>query len=297
MWRPCACLYSCQGASTAQRGGIVDPEPGRRPPGRRFVLHRTSGPRLRYAARSNPAFGPLERGLLLLLRASTPPPRSLPQPPPPPQPWPPSGIHFHRSDPPFGRSCIVSALSVYPVCRPREAASAAAAAARAAGRAAGAAGSMAAAWAAAEVAVWPPGWAMAAARAPVRASQAAFSRSSRAAAAAPLEAAAAAESRRWRPGRRLRGVRSQGAGGGGRRRRGAASGGLPDVASMHACAMPVYQRKKLGPSDAVLSRCARVCAICLCISDASNSAVHVGMSHVCVALLTKNHLTGCPPLF
>ena len=155
---------------------------------------------------------------------------------------------------------------------------------------------MAAAWAAAEVAVWPPGWAMAAARAPVRASQAAFSRSSRAAAAAPLEAAAAAESRRWRPGRRLRGVRSQGAGGGGRRRRGAASGGLPDVASMHACAMPVYQRKKLGPSDAVLSRCARVCAICLCISDAPNSAVHVGMSHVCVALLTKNHLTGCPPL-
>ena len=61
-----------------------------------------------------------------------------------------------------------------------------------------------------------------------------------------------------------------------------------DTCMCHAC----FQRKKLGPSDAVLSRCARVCAICLCISDASNSAVHVSMSHVGVALLIKIHLTG-----
>jgi len=52
----------------------------------------------------------LERGLLLLLRACTPPSRALPQPPPPPQPWPPSGVHFHPSHPPFGRSCVVPAL-------------------------------------------------------------------------------------------------------------------------------------------------------------------------------------------
>ena len=36
--------------------------------------------------------------------------------PPPPQPWPPSGVHFHRSDPPFGRSCIVSTLCVQLSC-------------------------------------------------------------------------------------------------------------------------------------------------------------------------------------
>ena len=203
--------------STAQRVGIVHPEPGWRPPGRRFVLHRTSGPR---PCTLHVGMSALERGLLLLLRACTPPSRALPQPAPPPQPWPPSGVHFHPSDPPFGRSCIVSALSVCPVCRRREAASAAVAAARAAGRAAGAAGSMAAAWAAAEAAVWPPGWAMAAARAPVRASPAAFRSSSRAAAAAALEAAAAVVSRPWRPGRRLQGVRSREAAGGARRRRG-----------------------------------------------------------------------------
>jgi hypothetical protein len=102
---------------------------------------------------------------------------------------------------------------------------------------------MAAAWAAAEAAVWPPGWAMAAARAPVRASPAAFQSSSRAAAAAALEAAAAEESRLWRPGRRLRGVRSQAAAGGARRRRGVASGGLPEDASMHACAVPFFIEK------------------------------------------------------
>ena len=54
----CACFWARQGHSTAHRVGIVHPEPGRRPPGRRFVLHRTSGPRLRYAALSNPAFRP-----------------------------------------------------------------------------------------------------------------------------------------------------------------------------------------------------------------------------------------------
>ena len=54
--RPCECFWARQGRYTAQRVGIVHPEPGRRPPGRRFVLHRTSGPRLRYAAPSNRAF-------------------------------------------------------------------------------------------------------------------------------------------------------------------------------------------------------------------------------------------------
>ena len=34
-------------APAARRVGIIDPEPGRRPPGCRFVLHRTSGPRSR----------------------------------------------------------------------------------------------------------------------------------------------------------------------------------------------------------------------------------------------------------
>ena len=145
-------VFLHQGRSTAQRVGIVHPEPGRRPPGRRFVLQRTSGPRP-CTSHVHVGMSALERGLLLLLRACTPPSRALPQPAPPPQPWPPSGVHFYRSDPPFGRSCIVSALSVCPVCRRREAASAAVAAARAAGRAAGAAASMAAAWAAAQAAV------------------------------------------------------------------------------------------------------------------------------------------------
>ena len=172
---------------------------------------------------------PLKRGFLLLLCASTPPSRALPEPPPPSQPWPPSAVHFNRSDPPFRRSCIVSALSVCAVCRPREAAPAADAAARAAGRAAGraakAAGSMAAAWAAAEAAAWPSGWPVAAARAPVRASRTAVGSSRRAAADAACEAAAAVERRRWRPGRRLRGVWSRGAAGGARRRRRAMPGG------------------------------------------------------------------------
>ena len=100
------------------------------------VLHRTSGPRFRYAALSKPAFRRLERGLLLILRASTLPSRALPQPEPPPQPWPPSGVHFHRSDPPFGRSCASLLPLPWALCAGlvREAAPAADAAARAAGR-------------------------------------------------------------------------------------------------------------------------------------------------------------------
>ena len=131
--RPCVCLRSCQRVSTAQRAGIINPGPGLRPLG---VLHRTSGPRLRYAALSKPAFRRLERGLLLILRASTLPSRALPQPEPPPQPWPPSGDHFHRSDPPFGRSCASLLPLPWALCAGlvREAAPAAAAAARAAGR-------------------------------------------------------------------------------------------------------------------------------------------------------------------
>ena len=50
MCRPCVCLRSCQRVSTAQWARVIDPGPCRRPPGRRFVLHRTSGPRLRCAA-------------------------------------------------------------------------------------------------------------------------------------------------------------------------------------------------------------------------------------------------------
>ena len=91
------------------------------------------------------------------------------------------------------RFCPLLVPCVHAGARSRVAPRATDAAAGAAGRAAGAAGSVAAAWTAAEAAVWPPGWAMAAARAPVRASQAAFSRSSRAAAAAAVEAVAAAE--------------------------------------------------------------------------------------------------------
>ena len=85
---------------------------------------------------------PLKRVLLLLLRAFTPPSRALPHPPPSPQPWLPSGVRFRPSDPPLGRSCLVSALSMCHLCRPRNApstarlaAAAAVAAARAAGRA------------------------------------------------------------------------------------------------------------------------------------------------------------------
>ena len=72
--RPCACLCPSQAYSPAQRARIIDPGPGRRPPGRRFALHRASGPRLRCAAPSPGPVRPLERGLLLLLRASTPGP-------------------------------------------------------------------------------------------------------------------------------------------------------------------------------------------------------------------------------
>ena len=162
--------------------------------------------------------------------------------PPPPQPWPPSGVHFHRSDPPFGRSCIVSALSVCPVCSSRAAHRATDLAIRAAARAAGAARAMAAAWAAAEAAAWPSGWSVAAARAPVQASPAAFSCRSRAAAEAAAEAAAGSRRRIWRPGRRLRRVRSWGAAGTARRRRGAASRGFSAIA-------PVPQKSDEGQPD------------------------------------------------
>ena len=208
--RPCACLCPSQAYSPAQRARIIDPGPGRRPPGRRFALHRASGPRLRCAAPSpGPPLRPLERGLPLLLRASTRPPRALPQPPPPSQPWPPSGVHFHPSDPSFGRSCLVSALSCVPSARPGKATRPTAAGARAAARAAVAAGAMAAACAEAPPPVWPaPEQPVAAAHAPVRASPAALCSSSRAAAGAAAEAAAGSRRRLWRPGRRLRGVRS-----------------------------------------------------------------------------------------
>ena len=50
----CASLCPRLRRSTNPRGRDIDPGLRRRPPGRRFVLHRTFGPRLRYAA-SNPA--------------------------------------------------------------------------------------------------------------------------------------------------------------------------------------------------------------------------------------------------
>ena len=67
---------------------------------------------------------------------------------------------------------------------------------------------LAAAWVAADAAAWLPGWPVAATHAPVRASPAALCSSSRAAAGAAAEAAAGSRRRLWRPGRRLRGVRS-----------------------------------------------------------------------------------------
>ena len=179
--RPCACLCPSQAYSPAQRARIIDPGPGRRPPGRRFALHRASGPRLRCAAPSPGPLRPLERGLPLLLRASTRPPRALPRPPPPSQPWPPLGVHFHPSDPSFGRSCLVSALSCVPSARPGKATRPTAAGARAAARAAVAAGAMAAACAQAPPPVWPPEQPVAAAHAPVRASPAALCTSAAAA--------------------------------------------------------------------------------------------------------------------
>ena len=51
--RPCACLCPSQAYSPAQRARIIDPGPGRRPPGRRFALHRASGPRLRCAVQAS----------------------------------------------------------------------------------------------------------------------------------------------------------------------------------------------------------------------------------------------------
>ena len=139
------------------------------------------------------------------------------------------------------------------------------AAARVAGRAAGAAGSMAAAWTAAETAVWPPGWAMAAARAPVRASPMAFGSSSRAAAAAALEAATAAEGRLWRPGRRLRGVGSPRTAGGAFEPRKALQG---RAGSALGCGLVVrcFFKKKVRPlvmCFLVLS-CASLCMWCAC---------------------------------
>ena len=110
-YTPCSCL----GRSSVQKGR--DPPSGGPQPG----LLREMCPSSDTWA-SDHAYAcmevcvlALERGLLLVLRACTRPSRALPQPPPPLQPWPPSGVQFHRSDPPFGRSCIVSALSVYSV--------------------------------------------------------------------------------------------------------------------------------------------------------------------------------------
>ena len=149
--------------STAQRVGIVHPEPGRRPPGRRFVLQRTSGPR---PCTSHVGMSALERGLLLLLRACTPPSQALPQPAPPPQPWPPSGVHFHPS---LTRSSVrsvrASFLPFVPCVQLSCGASTGAAAATASGSA----------WKQAVQSAWPPGGAMAAVRCarpgPVSASQ------------------------------------------------------------------------------------------------------------------------------
>ena len=99
--RPSCAATRLDAYSPARRARIIDPGSGRWPPGRRFVLHWTSGPLLRCAAPSPGPVRPLERGLPLLLRASAPPSRPLAQPPPPLQPWPPSGVHFHPLTRPF----------------------------------------------------------------------------------------------------------------------------------------------------------------------------------------------------
>jgi hypothetical protein len=122
---------------------------------------------LRYAALSNPAFRPLERSLLLLLRAThrDPGPRRSHHHHPSPG-RPPASISTVPTRP-FGRLRIVSALplAVSPVCRLRAAPRAIKVAARVAARASGAAAAMTSAWAAAEAASWPSGWPVAAARA------------------------------------------------------------------------------------------------------------------------------------
>ena len=104
--------------TTSPMGRDIDPGPCRRPSGRRFVLHRTFGPRLRYAAlQPNPLhlLELLDAAAAARLQAAT---RYQPHPPPSPKPWPLSDLHFHSSDLPFGHSCLVSALSVCPLCRP-----------------------------------------------------------------------------------------------------------------------------------------------------------------------------------
>ena len=108
--------FDAQSARGVRRS-IPSPAGGLRAVGLSFI-HGTSGPRLRYAALSNPAFRPFERGLLLILRACTPRSRSLPQPPPPPQPWPPSGVHSHRADPYLCALCALCAALVRRIERP-----------------------------------------------------------------------------------------------------------------------------------------------------------------------------------
>ena len=54
--RPCARSCSCQGRSISPGGREIDPEPRRRPPGRQFVLHRTSGPRPQVCRPFEPCF-------------------------------------------------------------------------------------------------------------------------------------------------------------------------------------------------------------------------------------------------
>jgi len=111
---------------------------------------------------------------------------------------------------------------------------------------------------------------------------------------APSSAAAGLQRCQRQPGRQRRGARSWGAAGrAGRRCRGA-TGALPRAPLCRGCAC--FFNKKVPTSRCVFSCCVSVCEVCVCISDAPNSAVHVGMSHAGVALLTRNHLTGCPVL-
>ena len=51
-WRRGAAGQQARSFPPSPRGRDIDPEPRRRPPRRRFVLHRTFGPRLRYALSS-----------------------------------------------------------------------------------------------------------------------------------------------------------------------------------------------------------------------------------------------------
>ena len=173
----CASIRLWLRRTTSPMGRDIDPGPCRRPSGRRFVLHRTFGPRLRYAAlQPKPSASSRIAAAAAGLHAATV--MTVP------------GIsrtHHHHPSPGHSQTSISTLLTCPSATRASFPPSPCALCAglcgassdrcgpvRAAARAAGAVGAMAAACAQAEAAFWPPVWAVAAVRAPVWASQAAF---------------------------------------------------------------------------------------------------------------------------